>query len=76
MHINKTHAYSNKAGIHFHEDSTWQVLKGLMLHRNWGMSWMETCRLKEFALKSRVLGSSRRRPPRPRSTDTTSCEEE
>lgn len=76
MHINKTHAYSYGAGIHIYEDSTWQVVKGLMLQRNWGMSWMETCRLKEFALKSRVLGSSRRRPPRPRSMDTTSWEEE
>lgn len=75
MHINKTYVYSYRVGIHIYEDSTWQVVKGLMLQRNCGMSWMETCRLKEFALKSRVLGSSRRRPPRPRSTDTTSCEE-
>lgn len=42
---------------------TWHVVKGLMLHRNWGTSWMDTWRLKVFALKGNIFGSSRSWPP-------------
>lgn len=53
--------------------STWHAEKGLILHRNGGMSSTEICRLKVFPLKGSSLGSSSSCPPWSRSSDTTSC---
>ena len=50
---------------------TWQVVKGLMLQRSCGRSWMETCRLKPSPLNCSVLGSSSRRPPLTHSSTAT-----